>query len=1016
MVASRGEIEAVEVGGAAVFASNPAIGQIEVVSETLIVSGWALPTTDGEATAVVDILVDGRQVVSSKADYFRVDRLVDVGRARVGFRIAIPPLEITRLRSRIEAKVGDAVLPGGPLFLDLSERLAVSMPGIRDGSLLIAVDGWKGRRLAARLIVDGAPMHDVALVQVAGDSLEGRAAGRWVLPPHLRDGQLHAYVLELCEGNAVARSDITLLRWPSYSLGIEVVTANRLVGWVCREAHPLPLQLELRDGDMVIDSCETTIEGKDVRREHGIVGGTHRFEMRPAVSGAPARHLDVIDADTSIVLCRVAIAHRYDALREVARGLAPSMDVFMRTSLARLIKASTDNLDVDTRLLPPASTPSDGTIDVVVPVYGGANETAECIESVLAARNMTPARILIVDDATPDPGISLYLEALKERGRADVVVLRGTHNRGFSAAVNIGMIAAGRRDVILLNADTIVNDGWIDRLAMAAEIDPCIATVTPLSNNGEIVTVPYTCKVRPVATIDLAAKVDQMAARVNAGVVADLPVAIGFCMLVRRAAIDAVGLFDAAQWGRGYGEEVDFCLQAAALGWRHVAACDTFVVHRGNVSFGDEKVERIKVSAARIAERYPFYDGLIQRFRAVDPTAAPRRALNVALIADALPERRILHLAHTFGGGTDRYVADMARLDQAAGVTPIFLRFDEAGGARLEVDLSETALAGLFLPDHIETYAPHEISALKSDIERLAVSRVHVHAPFGVSQAFLSAIADTVPFEVTIHDYAWICPRATLSQGGGTYCGEPPASVCDTCVRLYKAHPALAGLLAAFDGDVGNYRTFLREFLAKATRVRAGARDVVARLQRHGLEARFHVEPHPESNLPARPVRRRTTIPLTKGVRVALIGGLSDIKGYHLFVDCARYALSRDLPLQFIVFGYTMDDAKLASLRNVVSLGAYREAELDTLVAWHDPHISLFLSQIPETYSYALSHAFRLGIWPVVTDIGAIEERVRATGFGVVISANEAPETISRTLIGEYFNSVKPGNLTSDCE
>jgi GT2 family glycosyltransferase len=56
-------------------------------------------------------------------------------------------------------------------------------------------------------------------------------------------------------------------------------------------------------------------------------------------------------------------------------------------------------------------------------------------------------------------------------------------------------------------------------------------------------------------------------------------------MLVRRAALDAVGDFDAATFGAGYGEENDFCLRAHAHGWRNVLCDDAYVAHVGGQSF-----------------------------------------------------------------------------------------------------------------------------------------------------------------------------------------------------------------------------------------------------------------------------------------------------------------------------------------------------------------------------------------------------------------------------------------------
>ncbi len=62
---------------------------------------------------------------------------------------------------------------------------------------------------------------------------------------------------------------------------------------------------------------------------------------------------------------------------------------------------------------------------------------------------------------------------------------------------------------------------------------------------------------------------------------------VGFCMYVTRRALDRCGPFDEDTFGRGYGEEVDFCLRASRLGLRHLVEDSTYVHHHGGVSFGD---------------------------------------------------------------------------------------------------------------------------------------------------------------------------------------------------------------------------------------------------------------------------------------------------------------------------------------------------------------------------------------------------------------------------------------------
>jgi GT2 family glycosyltransferase len=58
-------------------------------------------------------------------------------------------------------------------------------------------------------------------------------------------------------------------------------------------------------------------------------------------------------------------------------------------------------------------------------------------------------------------------------------------------------------------------------------------------------------------------------------------------MYIRRECLERVGAFDADRFGRGYGEENDFCMRAAKADWRSVLAADVFVFHQGAVSFSE---------------------------------------------------------------------------------------------------------------------------------------------------------------------------------------------------------------------------------------------------------------------------------------------------------------------------------------------------------------------------------------------------------------------------------------------
>ncbi|HST01844.1 MAG TPA: glycosyltransferase family 2 protein, partial [Usitatibacter sp.] len=192
--------------------------------------------------------------------------------------------------------------------------------------------------------------------------------------------------------------------------------------------------------------------------------------------------------------------------------------------------------------------------------------------------------VIVIDDASPEPEISAWLEGLDSAGH--ITLLQHTANRGFVATVNEGMAMHPERDVLLLNSDTEVAAGWLDRLVACAAREPHVASVSPFSNNATICSYPLFARSNRMPEATSTAELDALFARENAHAAVEIPMTVGFCMLITRRALDEVGYFDEPAFGRGYGEEVDFCMRAARAGMRNLLCADAFVFHEGEVSFG----------------------------------------------------------------------------------------------------------------------------------------------------------------------------------------------------------------------------------------------------------------------------------------------------------------------------------------------------------------------------------------------------------------------------------------------
>jgi GT2 family glycosyltransferase/glycosyltransferase involved in cell wall biosynthesis len=251
-----------------------------------------------------------------------------------------------------------------------------------------------------------------------------------------------------------------------------------------------------------------------------------------------------------------------------------------------------------------------GEVVVCIPVYGAPELFAECLTSVLANTPLD-TRILIADDASPDPAIHAFVASLQSAGTLshELTYLRQPINLGFPGNVNAAFAAANPADAVVLNSDCAVAAGWLEGLRRAASSDALVATASALTNHGTILSVPERNRPRP----DLPQ--DQTLAHAAGAVLEQslrlyprLPTAVGHCMYVRRQALELVGDFDLA-FSPGYGEEVDFSQRCALHGMVHVAADDVFVLHRSGGSFSEDgQANPVQDEHERIIDaRYPYY-------------------------------------------------------------------------------------------------------------------------------------------------------------------------------------------------------------------------------------------------------------------------------------------------------------------------------------------------------------------------------------------------------------------------
>ncbi|NHO32129.1 glycosyltransferase [Acetobacter sp. LMG 1636] len=679
-------------------------------------------------------------------------------------------------------------------------------------------------------------------------------------------------------------------------------------------------------------------------------------------------------------------------------------------------------------------------IMVIVPVFRDVRRTQSCLESLLAtlpaedADSFADVRIFIVDDASPDADMPAMLETVAQDAR--VTVHRNPRNLGFSASVNVGLRAAfakparsrrlkggGGCDVILLNSDTLVAEGWLEELQAVAWSDAAIGTVTPLSNDATIMSYPDLAG-NDVPTMAQTKRTMRLARTANGGTATDVPTAHGFCMYIRQDCLAQTGVLRADLFAQGYGEENDFSLRARCLGWRNVAAPGAYVAHVGSVSFGATRDALLTRNLALLNRLHPGYDGLIGAYVAADPLFEARRRIDLLRWrrgwttempsersgsdrknpgrTKVYPKHSVILVTHDYGGGVERVVMERARGLRDSGIRPVFIRPVE-GGCRIDgwrrPERNKSGSRDTKLPDSASGFYPNLRFRLPDEWPMLLrlltadpVLHIEWHHASGHHMAMRElAQAIGVPYDVYVHDYIWFCPRISLMGIAGRYCGEPDVAGCEECVTTL-------GRNVDDDLPVADYILRSARELKSARSVVTPSGDAAKRMERHFPGLTFRVE-QPEDDCPdqdlthfgygatgAEPVCVRPVMaPCHDRVRICVIGAIGKEKGYDVLLAAARNAREKALSLDYIVVGHTPDDQALMETGHVYVTGAYKEEEAVALIRAQHADYGLIPSVWPETWCLALGVAWRAGLRVAAFDIGAVADRIRATERGTIL-------------------------------
>jgi GT2 family glycosyltransferase len=539
---------------------------------------------------------------------------------------------------------------------------------------------------------------------------------------------------------------------------------------------------------------------------------------------------------------------------------------------------------------------------VILPVFADFDATRACLDSLLAdsQRNY---RILIVDDDSPETAIKHHLASLAKS--AEVTILSNPINLGFVGSVNRALAWLDGGDVVLLNADTIVPAGFVDRLRATAALSGDIGTVVPLSNNGEITDFPKPNGGNPLGSRDDVMRIDRIAARSDKTAAVDIPNGTGFCLYITRACLNAVGRLS-ENFQRGYLEDIDLCLRARERGFRNVCAPSVYVGHAGSRSFRSEKRSLVLHNLDILDHRFPHFRNECAAFVASDPLRSCRENIERQLTT---PVNTTKPPVLVLGGIGALRALTARRVDQlmAEGHFAIVLEMvSDNEGKRIRLTAAEGNVPQSL---SFELWTNAELGEWRAYLKKLRPSHCEMIGIAVVTPELTQTFAEmNIPLDF------WVADGTSIATRLGPELPIEPQPRWDG--RAFDSY-------ASDERHVHNMISTARRILVPNATAKLFTTQLLPGREIHVLEQPAHAVLLPE------PSRQRAQ-------QLAVVSTRSSANEFRIIRLLALRLRSRQPAVSIFVAGSTFDDVRLMSHDNVFVSGPVEVSELGRVLQPHN--------------------------------------------------------------------------------
>lgn len=633
-------------------------------------------------------------------------------------------------------------------------------------------------------------------------------------------------------------------------------------------------------------------------------------------------------------------------------------------------------------------------VDIVMPIYNAKKYVEECIESVKLYTKNVPYRFIFINDASTEQGIKkVCITNLEEND----VFISNEHNLGFVKSANIGL-SNSNNDIVILNTDTVVTEKWLSSLQKHIYRKKRFATANPITNNASIYSIDSLSNLCEKMSVNELGKIVNKS---SLDLIPEIPVGVGFCLFIKRQALDLVGLFDEA-FERGYGEESDFCMRCREEGFTHILVDSSFVYHKGHVSMllsGDIQAKDVSILSHEniLQSRYPNYNDLIMSFQ--ESGIMERIKENILeSIASYLSKKRykILYALHKTVsgesiGGTEFHVKDLIdHLDSTYALYVIYIQ----NGQHVIVEEYIDGINNKYLfelPFILTEYSLNNsyLFRIYSEIiKTFNIDILHIQHLISHTLEIINAAKKlNVPIYMTVHDYYLISPDynllyRTTPQGYSEY------------IKPSKKYMEQNFGLIDFDHNKWQ-KQMLRGLASIDTIIFPSeiAKNEIRKVYPTILEKSI-VIPH-GSEIPNNIIIEKSNNKIFKVLFLGYVNGKQ--KGNEIIENILNNLLNHKIEVHLLGTNEQYWQ-KYTDNKYFFCDGNYERKNIINILNKLNPDLIVIASPWPETFSYTYSEALLAKIPILAYDIGAFSERA-LMNKGTILVKDVTASALSEKII-----------------